>query len=159
VVRQLNPRKEKYPPVSLQLTCRLAYAEYLARTTASAVAVLKALTSVWSLPQHLAYPSVEPQGQSSIAAPPNPKVAGFVLEDDLDLFLPAKRQDVEADCLEGCSKKDCATWCWDKHSRNPRRVKELIDRRGSRVIWNFVLRDSIQMFLVRGFLLLRCGLC
>jgi hypothetical protein len=106
---------------------------------------------------------VEPQGQSSIAAPPNPEDAGFVLRDDLDLLLPAKRQDVETGCPEGCSKNDCATWYWDKHNSNPKRVKELIDSRGSRVILNFVLRGNLQMFLVRWSLLLRndgwiCGL-
>jgi hypothetical protein len=119
----------------------LAYAEYLARTTASAVAVLKALTSVWSLPQHLEYASIEPQGQSSIAAPPNPEDVGFVLEDGLDLFLPAKRQDVEAGCTEGCSKKDCAPWCWDKQSSDPR----MIDSRGSRLILNFLLQGALQI--------------
>jgi len=53
---------------------RLAYAVYLALTTASAPASANALASEWILPQQFRYPTLDPQSQDSIAPPPNPEL-------------------------------------------------------------------------------------
>jgi hypothetical protein len=59
--------------VTTQLTSLLAYAEYLALTTCSAVALAYAFSSECIFPQHFMYPFPEPHGHGSTAAPPKPE--------------------------------------------------------------------------------------
>ena len=86
-------RKHKFPLTKSSKqhqaahTCFLAKAEYRARTTCSAVADLKALTSRCKVEQQLLYVSPEPHGQGSIDAPPKPPPGEVLFFFDFFFFV------------------------------------------------------------------------